>query len=164
MVKKIKPVHVQHIRKMFPNVTNVVNSKEPIRVEVSRSDSQNASSKDPMNCAMARACKRKYKLDGVIISLSTAYLIKGETATKYKVPASLSREVVTFDRSKSFEPGEYMLSRVPPSEMVGYDGGDRRSPHTKKGKKTGPATRFFHKTENVRHFPDRLVIGKEDDQ
>jgi len=149
---------VRHIQKMFPQVKFIKEATESVVVEVTAQDNKRGSVKDPQNCAMARACKRAYNLDGVIISLSKAYLIKGDTAIRYTVPTSLSKEVVAFDRNKQFQPGTYQLSRVAPMEKLGMN---YSSPRTTTGEKRGTPKRFIHRTAGVRHFPDRAVLKGE---
>jgi hypothetical protein len=151
--------HITRIQKLFPKVQRVVDASTDVTVEVTRADQQRSNMKDPMGCAMARSCKRTFHLDGVIISLAKAYLIKGDLATRYNVPTSLAREVVSFDRNKTFEPGTYNLCHIAPSERLGRS---YPSPHKAKGKPTG--TRGLrHATTNVRKFPDRAVYEGEAD-
>jgi hypothetical protein len=105
------------VRKYHPGVTKVVDSKKDIDIEVTAADCKGSKRKSPGNCAMARAFKREY--DGAIISLSTAYLIKGDKAIRYAVPQSVQREIVSFDRAHDFSPGEYSLKKVQPGNRLG---------------------------------------------
>ena len=95
----------------FKNVTRVVDASKRVQIEVTKGDVSTSARKSHRGCAMAVACKRKLQLDGVIMSRSIAYLIKDKVATRYAVPATLAREVVSFDRSGIFEAGSYHLSR-----------------------------------------------------
>lgn len=99
------------VKKFHPNVKHVVDAKEGLAIEVTSTDVRTSNKKDHKTCAMATACKRKFHLDGVIISRKIAYLVRGNTATRYVLPGSVSREVVAFDRGGSFEPGRYRLSK-----------------------------------------------------
>ena len=111
------------VRKYFPNVTRVNDAKAGISVEVTRADERASQRKSHETCAMAVACKRTMKLDGVIISIKTAYMIRGTTATRFKVPERVSREVVSFDRGAGFEPGNYRLEKpIMPLGSVGNKG------------------------------------------
>ena len=85
------------VKKFFPNVTRVVDASRNASIEVTTKDSQSKAVKDHNDCAMAVACKRKFHLDGVIISRTTAYLVKGTQARRFKLPSSVSREIVSFD-------------------------------------------------------------------
>ncbi len=91
-----------------------------MKIEVTPRDASSKAVRDHNGCAMAVACKRALKLDGVIISRSIAYLIKGDHATRFKLPESISREVVSFDRGAGFAVGKYELERVPKTSRLGY--------------------------------------------
>lgn len=82
------------------------------------------------------------------MSISTAYLIKGDTATRYLVPNSVAREITAFDRNAVFEPGEYRLKAAGDSAKLN---GVRGTYPQKSGKANGNlAKRFQHKTEGIR--------------
>lgn len=95
---------------------------------------------------MAVACKRKLKLDGAIVSVSTAYLIKNGVATRYKVPPSVAREVVAFDRSAGFAPGRYALRAPTKHEQIGAESHHYRGAGPHKSKKRQP----HHITQGIR--------------
>jgi hypothetical protein len=103
---------LQIVKQFFPQVEDVKDAKHPLVVEVTKSDNNSAKVRDHKACAMAVACKRAEKADGVIVSVMTAYVVKGNTAVRYHLPESVSREVVSFDRNAGFEPGEYAM--IPP--------------------------------------------------
>ena len=108
------------VRKFFgANITEVEDSDKPINVEVTARDVNASERKAHAGCALAVACKRSKGLDGVLISTSTAYLVKGHKAVRYRVPPSVAREIVSFDRGSGFEPGEYRLDIVPPTSRFG---------------------------------------------
>src|ERR1700688_3313049 len=100
MPSKLKqfPRALAIVRKYFPKVKEVEDASEPITVEVTNKDNQSAAVRNHESCAMAVSCKRKMKADGVIVSIGTAYVIKGETAYRYRVPPAIQREIVSFDR------------------------------------------------------------------
>lgn len=136
---------LQTVQKFFPNVEHVKDATTPVEIEVTRHDAESKAVKDHKACAMAVACQRKLKLDGVIISRTKAYLIKGKWAKRYFVPISVSREVVAFDRGAKFMPGTYSLSAVPVGSRLGeYKTGK------KPGKRHYTNPRFRHVTQNVR--------------
>lgn len=136
------------VQKVFPHVTSVVDATKDAAVEVTKRDTTSATVRNHKACAMAVACKRKLDLDGVIMSVSTAYLIKGNKATRYRVPQSVSREIVAFDRDAVFEPGEYNLTTYTGSGKVGSQKGVSTS--SANSHSSGLAKRFRHKTEGIR--------------
>lgn len=134
------------VQKYHPEVTRVVEAKKALHVSVTPEDCKGSKSKNPSSCAMARACEREY--DGAIISLSIAYVINGKTATRYKVPQSVAREIVSFDRNHDFRPGDYKLNAPTKDQVLGlhvnreYPG--RVVPKYAKTKKR------IHKTSGIR--------------
>jgi hypothetical protein len=101
---------------------------------------------------MAVACKRITKADGVIVAISTAYIIKGKKAYRYEVPKSVQREIVSFDRDAGFAPGEYELTPYYPCGKLG-ERNDRKGPH----KVTGKPIQFHHRTTGI-----RSTLGSEE--
>jgi hypothetical protein len=135
------------VRKYHPQVNRVVDAKKPITIEVTAKDCRSGKSGKASSCAMARAFEREY--DGAIVSLSTAYIIKGDKATRYQVPQSVSREIVSFDRSHKFEPGEYALN-APSHYKLGQK---RKSPQTESragGNAYAATKNRNHKTAGIR--------------
>ena len=148
---------LQIVRHFHPEVTTVKDAKRNIHIEVLPRDTQVATVKNHKECAMAIACKRRFKLDGVIISVKTAYLIKGKTATRFNLNDSVSREVVSFDRKAGFAPGEYQLNSPGPGRKIGsiknYNTNRKTGPHRTKLNK-----RFQHATQDIR---TRLDSGRD---
>lgn len=107
------------IKAFFPQVTKIEDAKHPLNVEVTSADVRSSKRMKHVECAMAVACKRKFKADGMIIGRQTAYLIKGTTAVRFTMPESVRKEIVSFDRGAGFEPGEYQLSKPRPSGPSG---------------------------------------------
>jgi|SRR5580704_3115494 hypothetical protein len=140
------------VRKYFPNVEEIEEGTEPLRVEVTKRDSSSAAVRNHDACAMAVACKRQAKADGVIVSIQTSYVIKGTVATRYKVPNAVQREIVSFDRDAGFAPGEYELVPFEPSGRLGV----RQAP-TGPHKVTGKPKQFQHHTAGI-----RAVLGSKE--
>lgn len=122
--EKQMPQALQIVRKFYPDVKRVVNAKKDIPVDITKGDLKAASTKDHKACAMAEACKRHLPVDGAIISTRTAYLIKGDTATRYDVPEYAAREIVSFDRGAGFTLGQYALRK--PAKRAAYGKGKRK--------------------------------------
>lgn len=133
------------VNKFFPMVKKVKDATKRLDIEVLDKDVKNSKLKDHNNCALAVACKRKLHCDGVIISISSAYVINGDEAVRYRLPQSARREIVSFDRNAGFEPGEYSLVPSSPTNRIG-------APQSKR-KHSGPSGRgpkVQHITKNVR--------------
>lgn len=144
------------VQEYFPEVTSVKDAKEPITVEVTKADNSSAKVRNHKACAMAVACKRKMQAAGVIVSVATAYVIQGNHATRYQLPESVSREVVSFDRDAGFAPGEYTMIPFTESRKLGTSygsrGGNREIIEPGKLKKQ----RKHHKTTGI-----RTVLGSK---
>ena len=136
------------IRKFAPNVTRVSDADEDLLINVTNGDYKTSTKKNHADCALAVATKRQEHAAKVIVSSSTAYVIKGNDAIRYKVPESASREVVSFDRGAEFCAGDYKLKMPPKSMRLGQQRENRngsQGPHT-----GGAAKRFIHKTAEIR--------------
>jgi hypothetical protein len=111
------PTSLSIVQTRFPSVMRVVKAKRDLTIEITKTDARIGQKKDHSACVVAEACKKKLHLDGCIISMQSAYLIRGDIATRYKVPEGISRELVSFDRGAGFAPGEYTL-KVPPVRIA----------------------------------------------
>jgi hypothetical protein len=135
------------VQKYFPSVTKVTDADEDITIEVVSDDSSKGAIKDHEHCAFARACQRKFSAKGVIVSVNTAYVIMKGGAVRYKLPESVSREVVSFDRKGGFAEGTYILKAPNKSMRLGARRG-RAGGGTHKPK--GGKPRKFHYTTGIR--------------
>ena len=138
------------VQKFFPEVEKVEDANRKCLIEVTSHDNSSAKVKNHKACAMAVACKRKFHLDGVIVSVKTAYLVKGKHARRFALPERVSREVVSFDRKGGFASGEYELNPPAKSNRLGKEI-TRRGPHKVAGKE-----HFRHLTEGI-----RTVLGSK---
>lgn len=135
------------VRNYFPKVTTVRDARRPVIVDVTQNDNKIANIKSHRTCAMAVACKRAFKADGVLIGLTTSYIIIGKVAHRYKHADTVSREITSFDRRAGFDIGRYQLSPPSPSNRLGARvpiNPDRPSGKHTKNK------RFMHFTTGVR--------------
>ena len=134
------------VQKYHPEVKQVVDAKLDAQVAVTKEDCRTSKSKKPEACAMAKAFQKTY--DGAVISMSVAYLVKGDTAYRYLVPQHVQRELVSFDRSKLFAPGVYKLKAPSMSSALGkrYGGPDNQT----RIKKYKPLKNRHHKTQGIR--------------
>jgi hypothetical protein len=128
----------------------VRDAKTRLPFQVTNQDIKLAGLKKPESCAIALACKRLKNYGDVRIHMHYAYILKGDHWLRYRIPQSVIREIVAFDRGGSFEPGEYALLPPAPSCKLGrINVGQRRSV------RTGPKkSRFYHATTNVRTRPE----------
>lgn len=135
------------VQQFFPEVTTVVDATEPLDIEVSKTDVKNVNRRKHDKCVLAEVCRRGKDVDGVVVALKTVYIVKDRIATRYKQGESATREIISFDRSGVFEPGNYHLRPPAATERLGYDGSNGKT-RTKKFKRTG----FRHMTAGVRRL------------
>lgn len=131
------------ISEYYPNVTNVIDAKSDLPILITKQDFKKGKIKSPDSCAMAKAIEREH--DGAIISLSTAYVIDGNKAIRYKVPDSVAREIVSFDRNSEFAPGSYTLKMPSPSLRL-----TNKPKTTKPTNKSKKEKRTYHRTVGLR--------------
>src|SRR4051812_10849704 len=97
------------VRQFFPHVKTIEDARATALIEVTPKDNSSSAIKDHHRCALAVACKRALRADGVLIGTRTAYVVHGERAHRFRLNESASREIVSFDRNAGFAPGIYML-------------------------------------------------------
>lgn len=97
------------VKNLFPQVEYATDATKPVYVSVNKKDCDDAQALNPMDCALARATKREKNADGVIIGMSSSYIIRGKEAVRYATPESVRREIVSFDRHHDFATGDYHL-------------------------------------------------------
>jgi hypothetical protein len=131
---------------LFPQVTKLVKSRKPVSISVNEKDCATGMKMQATECAMAKAIKRQFQADGVIIRLSTSYVIKGDKAIAFRTPDTVAREIVSFDRNHDFAAGQYHLGPVNIKRPKSY-GETRRHPS---GPKKHPTV--VHRTARVRRM------------
>ena len=144
------------LRKRFPSVTEVVDSDVPIEVNVQEGDASGGEQYDPEHCAMARALCRDFKATAAVVGLSTSYVIVENKAYRFDTPESVAREITTFDRSQSFQPGSYYLRPKSPASRLGIS-----HPRTRKDT-SGPRDVRTDKRRTVRSPNARFITRKGD--
>lgn len=144
---KIGGNSLRMVRQYFPKVEIVEDANKPEIVEVTAGHVAAATRKNHRVCALALACKEFFTADGIIIGLTTAWVIKGKVAYRYKLGNSISREITSFDRGAAYDIGFYSLTRISPAARLGAI----RSIKSRSGSSTGVFhKRFRHLTRNVR--------------
>ena len=132
------------LNKHFPGLRHVKDAKGRLVVTVAARDKAAAKKLRHKECALALACRRQFHLDGVLIARSRAYLVKGDTATRYELPMAIQKEIVSFDRGGGFDPGQYALLK--PARLLGPGGGGR----TRKSRSRTAKPRRRHLVGKVR--------------
>jgi hypothetical protein len=148
--KKKNPIggnSIHWLRRFFPLVEKVQDADKPVIVEVTATHVANADVKSHRTCALALACKEFFHADGVVIALTTSWIIRGRTATRYRNAGTLSREITSFDRKAGFDIGFYLLTPASPSNKLGTK---RAYDPVRRAKRKTEGKAFRHFTRNVR--------------
>lgn len=95
----------------------VQNAEKQVTLVITKDDVKFGDKKNPKSCAAAVACMRQLKATEARVHLSRTYVKIRGLWWRFQTPASLRGEIVAFDRGGSFEPGNYPLLLVPPSEI-----------------------------------------------
>ena len=124
----------------------VVDATDDISLVINKADIAAATVKDPGKCAAALAGRRELKRD-VRVFLSRMYVKdeKHQRWVRLLTPSHAAREIVSFDRGSTFEPGEYKFKAPSPSHQLGVSQGTS----TKRGSGNKPK-QVHHMTANVR--------------
>jgi hypothetical protein len=134
------------VQKFFPHVLKVRDARRNVRLAVIERDIAPGGRKKQTSCAFAQACKRQLHMDGAVVSVSRAYLVKRSLAVRYEIPASVSREITAFDRGGSISPGIYELKQPTKSNRLGVKW------HNKTGPKNTTRRGLRHITDDIRVF------------
>jgi hypothetical protein len=112
------------LKRAFPQVRTISDADRSINVRVIEEDYTSGTGRKaaqpmvPEDCALAHACTRQLKADGVVITLGFSYVVRGTHATRYMTTEPVKREITSFDRHGDFRPGIYTLGHVPPSASL----------------------------------------------
>lgn len=96
----------------------VVDADESIDLHVLAKDVNGANKRDPANCAAAKAGKRELGTD-VRVFLSRTYVKSKDHWVRYITPQSAQREIISFDRGSSFQPGTYTIPAPSSGQKLG---------------------------------------------
>ena len=148
---KASLIHVpRDLRERFPDLLTVSDADIPVKVTMDAAAVENGKTMMNGACAMACAIEATGEVDGARIGMTYSWLVSenGTHATRYKTPDSVQREIVSFDRHKDFDLGEYQLSAIPPAERFG-----QRKQVKSQGQRTGKRPRspaVVHSTRRIR--------------
>lgn len=99
----------------------VVNAKKRVTLTISEADARTGASKEPNACAAAKAAMREVpNCVEARIHIGRAYLLDKHQNkwVRYKTSDALRSEIIAFDRGGSFEPGDYDLIPLSPSDLA----------------------------------------------
>jgi hypothetical protein len=91
-------------------------AKGSVKIHITPRDIKLGDTKDPGACAAARALVRETGCKQARVHIGRTYLLVDDKWLRYRTSGALRSEIIAFDRGGNFEPGEYQLHPVPPSD------------------------------------------------
>jgi hypothetical protein len=134
----------------------VVNGKRKVLLHISPADIKSGKSRIPGACAAAQALMRTIpNCVKARVHLGRTYIMKDdEQWYRYKTPEALRTEIVALDRGGRFEPGDYELRPMSPSDLLPHKKREKvsRSETNRRGPPNSPSKhpRKLHVTKGVR--------------
>lgn len=119
----------------------VEDANKKLRITIGNIDVKAGALKNAKSCAAAVSLVRQGFCDAARVHVFRTYLKKGNKWLRYKTPPALRNEIIAFDRGGKFEPGDYELSPIPPS--------DRTTARTA-ARKANKTVRKSHKSKGIR--------------
>jgi hypothetical protein len=117
----------------------VYDSNDPLVLHIKKTDCVGGQ-KDPQRCAAAKAaCREPGVIEARVYRTRTFLLFQNGRGKKFwkrfQTPQSLRGEMIAFDRGGSFQPDDYKLGVITPSQKLGtvrVNHKSGRPPHKKK--------------------------------
>ena len=120
------------------NDVPIINALKPAKITVTSLDVERGDSKAPGACPAARACCHTLHASAARVYISTTFVElpaktarhycdrrslnaitkRGPVWVRFRTPSALRTEVMSMDRSKTFDPGEYTLPPIQPSHRA----------------------------------------------
>jgi hypothetical protein len=132
----------------------VFDAKRPISLTITPNDIAKADRKEPIDCAVARACRRELHAKEARVHLGRVYVRMNEgNWQRFVTPKALRSEIIAFDRGGSFEPGTFALLPPSPSKVATGKRRGGKTPVRKARRVTGSSKRIRHVVTDVRTGP-----------
>ena len=129
----------------------VVDAPKPLKLHITKSDVAKGNTKDPGACAAARACMRELHAEEARVHIGRTYLKMGGKWMRFNTGPALRSEIIAFDRGGTFEPGEYHLAALYPSERpTGKRRGGQSPNKTRAERRVSPKRRKPHTVTGIR--------------
>jgi hypothetical protein len=96
----------------------VVDATDRMLILVTDDDVVRAKKMDSKHCALARASMRLPNVHAAYFFRSTAFLEYANRIVRFKLPASVQKEIVSFDRAQIMASGVFQLTPPPTPVMT----------------------------------------------
>lgn len=124
----------------------IVEATSPLEIWIEPDDIADGTPRDPMNCAIAEACRRRGALEAAIGSTVAYVIVPGPekpVALKFEVPTATRRQIDRFDATGKAPAGPIRLKPLKPSQLKEkrLQKPRLKEPRYARATQKGPATR-----------------------
>lgn len=128
---------------------------KPCIITVNATDVRKAKMKNAKDCAFACAFKRAQGAEAAFVFRSSCYVQKGDKLIRYRLPLSVQKEIVSFDRTGDMEPGNFHVTPHSPCarlDSLKKNTANRNGPNGRhaRGRASRRTAQLRHVTKNVR--------------
>lgn len=135
----------------------IIDAAKPVTLEILDRDIAKADRKEPLDCVVARACRRDLGAKEVRVHLTRIYVRFSDGSwQRFVTPKRMRTDIIAFDRGGSFPPGSFVLVPPPLSQkLTGKREGSKNDKfnHASKNPNRKKRVRAFRVTEDVRSTP-----------
>ena len=132
----------------------IVDGKKKLHIKITQADVRKGINKRPGACAAAVCLMREYKAIEARVHLTRTYLrFDAKKWVRYETPGSLRDQIVRYDTSNKFDPGDYELKPFRPSHRLGAMQGSETNQKTKAKANPDSPRSQYHRLEGVRAGP-----------
>lgn len=138
-------------RRMKIGDAKVVDAVEKLPIRITAADVRRGATKNASACAAAQAICRSGGFTEARVHAARTYVKdpSGKKWFRFVTPPALRNEIIAFDRGGTFEPGEYELIPIQPSQSIGARASRKGYESKKKGTTSSPK-RKNHVTTGMR--------------
>jgi hypothetical protein len=143
--KTTTPYTAKYKRKRGPRTYHgkkVADAGSPLSLNITEADRRRGKANDPHKCAGAMCIRRTYpeKVVDVAVHRHITMIELVDKVIRYVTGTALRDQTIRYDAARKFEPGTYVLNRVPPSQIKAR-GQQHSAPDRSRGDPNSPKAR-----------------------
>jgi hypothetical protein len=137
----------------------IVDGKKKLHMKITLADIRKGINKKPGACAAAVCLMREHHAIEARVHISRTYLrFDTKKWIRYETPRALRDQIVRYDTSNKFDPGEYEIKPFRPSHRIGSAQGSETNKNVR-SKNTDSPRRKHHKLEGIRTSPFSGIVN-----
>jgi hypothetical protein len=120
----------------------IIDATEPLVLNITEQDCKRGKANDPHQCAAAMCIRRTYpeKLVDTEVHRQVTMIELANKVIRYVTGRALRDQTIRYDAAHKFEPGPYVLNKVPPSQVAAR-GRQHSPPDRPRGDPNSPKAR-----------------------